>query len=143
MPKSSFVALGVAGLLVFSTAWFASLDQKNVPKEEIIVSQTGLHWHAKLHITKGGEVVEIPTGIGLGATHNPLHTHEGEPNVIHMEFEDRVTTNDLMLGAFFAVWQRDIRSFGQNVGMKVNGVENIQYEQYVMQDGDTIELSYD
>ena len=36
-----------------------------------------------------------------------------------------------------------MRSFGTNMRMTVNGIENTEYENYQMKDGDTIELRYE
>lgn len=108
-----------------------------------IVSRSGLHWHANIEIIVKGKNVEVPPNIGLEAGHNPVHTHDNEPNVIHMEFPGIVRQNDLILGEFFRVWKKDIRSFGENVKMTVNGAENIEFEKYHMKDKDKIVLKYE
>jgi len=48
-----------------------------------------------------------------------------------------------MLENFFRNWGKDMRSFGANMRMTVNGVENTEFENYMMRDGDKIELRYD
>ena len=102
----------------------------------------GLHWHPSLEIYVKGVQQEIPEGIGLGAVHMPMHTHDDLP-LIHLEFNGVVRSEDLMLGEFFKNWGRDMRSFGANMRMMVNGVENVEYENYLMHDGDKIQLFYD
>ncbi len=71
--------------------------------------------------------------------HNPMHTHDDEPGLIHMEFGGKVTKNDLALQKFFDVWGKN---FGTAKSMMVNGVENSEFEDYRMQDGDMIEILY-
>lgn len=104
-----------------------------------VIAQNGLHWHARVKVIERGIPVSIPANMGLGATHNPIHTHDDEPGLIHMEFGGKVTTSDIELGKFFAVWNR---SFGQPTRMVVNGKDNTEYAQYQMKDGDSIELYY-
>lgn len=99
--------------------------------------------------------MEIPPNVGVGPAfsgmpgYDPtmgmaaIHTHEDLP-LIHLEFMDGpVRKSDVALGRFFAVWGKDMRSFGENMTMTVNGAENTEYENYVMRDGDKIELHYD
>jgi len=47
------------------------------------------------------------------------------------------------LSDFFAVWGKDMRSFGKNMKMTVNGQENTEYENYLMNDHDQIELIFE
>lgn len=107
-----------------------------------VLSRRGLHWHPLLVIYVKGEKIEIPQNIGLGAVHQPVHTHDDLP-VIHLEFSGMVRREDAMLGEFFRSWGRDMRSFGANMRMTVNDEENAEYENYVMHDGDRIELRYE
>ena len=133
--------LGVIVLVLLAGAtWWSSTLQtgNNTP----VVSQDGLHWHPTLVMYVKGEKIEIPGNIGLGAVHQPMHTHEDLP-IIHLEYSGRVVEDDLKLGNFFANWGRDMRSFGTNMHMKVNGIDNTEYENYMMRDGDSIELHYD
>ena len=95
-----------------------------------------------LEIYVKGEKLEIPESIGLGAVHQPMHTHDDLP-VIHLEFTGVVREDDLVLGQFFKNWQRDISSLGTNMSMTVNGETNTEFENYVMGDGDRIELRYE
>ncbi len=101
-----------------------------------------IHWHPELRIFVRGEEITIPQNVGLGARHSPIHTHEDLP-IIHLEFQGPVRTDDVRLGKFFEVWGKDMRSFGTSVRMTVNGVENTEYEAYVMRHEDKIELHYD
>ncbi len=129
----------VVVFLLIGSTWLSRSLQESNPD---VLSRAGLHWHPLLVIYVKGEKIEIPKDIGLGATHLPIHTHDDVP-VVHLEFGGVVRKNDVTLREFFKSWNRDMRSLGVNVRMTVNGKENTEYEQYVMHDGDKIELRYD
>ncbi|MBI5077966.1 MAG: hypothetical protein HZB11_01180 [Candidatus Yonathbacteria bacterium] len=135
---SSFI---VALIFLFG-AFLQSTEKKTTVGGESFVSRAGLHWHTDLSIIVKGKPVVIPADIGIGRAHNPMHTHE-EPGVIHMEFPALVYRDDLLLGKFFQVWGKDIRSFGANMKMTVNGVENMEFENYEMKDKDKIVLTFE
>ena len=155
MMKNIFIIGGLAILLLIGGVWWTNALQDSDPS---VISRNGLHWHPTLTIYVKGEKQEIPQGIGLGAVHLPMHTHDDLP-IIHLEFSGVVKEEDLMLGHLFTNWGNDMRSFGSNVlpsdergsteasrpnvHMTVNGVENIEYERYIMRDKDVIELHYD
>jgi hypothetical protein len=128
---------GVVVLLLFAMWW-----QYRGADDTGLVARNGLHSHPTLEIFVRGEKVEIPEGIGLGATHKPVHTHDDLP-VIHLEFSGRVQEKDIVLGKFFESWGKDMREFGAELTMTVNGIPNTAYENYVMRDGDRIELHYE
>ncbi len=120
-----------------------------------IVSRTGLHWHPELTIYVKGEKQEIPhmgiSDMDMSAMHKMhkrmqmQHMHEG-PNkegIIHLKFEGLVRKSDITLDQVFKKWGKSMRSFGKNMTMTVNGKENTEYENYVMQDKDKIELRYE
>lgn len=137
--KTGIIIGSIVVALLLGSTWLSRSLQSNNPD---VLSQSGLHWHPLLEIYVKGEKVEIPQNIGLGTTHLPVHTHEDLP-IIHLEFSGVVRKEDAMLGEFFKSWERDMRSFGTNMRMTVNGKENTEYEKYVMHDGDKIELRYD
>ena len=136
----------IIGVLI--VGWFlVSRFSSSTPD---VVSRNGLHWHAELSINILGQSQEIPAGLGLaGLPHNPLHTHDRD-SVIHLEFEGKVTANDLRLGKFFQIWGKQfnkdcIFEYCTNKGilkMYVNGKENFDFEKYFMQDGDEILIEY-
>lgn len=112
--------------------------------ESDIVSRSSFHWHVQLTIYVKGEKQEIPANIGIGAVHQPIHTHDdSDQGIVHMEFQGIAQKQDIMLGQFFKNWGKDIRSFGANMKMTVNYEKNTEYENYVMRDKDKIELRYD
>lgn len=139
--KTSYIIIGLIVLIFGGFGW--SIYQQ--PRDPDIVARSGMHWHPKLAIYVKGEKQEIPANVGIGAVHQPMHTHseDSAQGVIHLEFPGMVRTEDIMLRNFFEIWGKDIRSFGANMRMTVNGTENGEYENYIMKDGDTIELHYD
>lgn len=133
---STFGAALVAGLF-----WVASAPK--APGSDI-VSRNGFHRHPELAIYVKGVKQELPANIGIGAVHQPIHTHDdAAQGIVHLEFQGLVRKQDITLGQFFKGWGKDMRSFGANMKMTVNGVENTEYENYVMQDKDKIELRYE
>lgn len=137
--QTTSVLIFVFGFVIVTLLGWSYVSRVNNPD---LVAMSGLHWHAHLSIIVAGKEVPIPANIGLGAAEMALHTHDAGGS-IHMEFSGTVRKQDLTLGQFFRVWGKDMRSFGSNMRMTVNGKENVEYEQYEMRDGDTIELQYD
>ncbi len=133
---------GIVLLLFIGGVWWSTSIQSNDPN---IVSRSGLHWHPELAVFVNGEKQEISANIGLpagmSAAHNPIHTHDSS-GVIHLEFQGIVRKDDLTLGRFFRVWGKDFMGFGSSVTMTVNGEENAEFQNYMMKDGDKIELRY-
>ena len=92
--------------------------------------------------------VPVPANIGLGAVHNPIHTHD-DPGVIHMEFDGAVRQDNTRLQKFFEAWNKQLSATclldecGGTVTMRVNGVPNTELSDYIMKDKDTIEISYE
>ncbi|HEY4483290.1 MAG: hypothetical protein A3I39_01120 [Candidatus Yanofskybacteria bacterium RIFCSPLOWO2_02_FULL_47_9b] len=134
----SAVILPIGGLI-----WY-SATRPPIPESDI-VSRDAFHWHPELAIYVKGEKQDIPANIGIGAVHQPIHTHtdDNRQGVVHMEFQGLALKQDVTLGQFFKNWGKDIRSFGANMKMTVNGQENLEYENYLMQDKDKIELRYE
>lgn len=130
-----------------------STSTSSVPPADII-AQNGLHWHPKLTITLKGQKQELPANIGLGAVHQKIHTHDtdAKDGVVHIEAQGVVTKDDTKLGNFFRVWGKDFNSTqildkknGEEgtVKMMVNGKENTEFQNYMMKDGDKIEIRYE
>jgi len=113
----------------------------------------GVHLHTDLSIEIDGESIDIPQGLGLGGgINNSMHVHEAD-NVLHMHSwtQSPLRERDVTLGNFFKVWGKDftresllgsVAESGKSITMTVNGVENFEFENYVMQDGDVIEIIY-
>ena len=146
---AGFLAV-IVFLLVGSTWWSRALE-RDPQGTSVLLSQSGLHWHAKLIIRINGEEFPIPANLGLGVVHNPIHTHDDEPGLVHMEFGVLVRAEDLALGKFFKIWGKRFDSGGifeyeaeqGKFTMTVDGVPSEEFENYSMRDGDVIEISYE
>lgn len=125
----------------------------NVPEDQIVARQ-GLHWHPKVTVTIKGEKQEIPANLGLGPVHSKTHTHDtdNKEGVVHLEAQGVVTKDDTKISNFFRVWGKEFNSnkiFDKTSGpegtvkMIVNGQENKEFENYLMKDGDNIEVKYE
>lgn len=141
MKKPLIIIIVGIGLFAGAIYWSKSLQSK----DPSIISRSGIHWHPIVEIYVAGVKEEIPANVGLGAVHQPLHTHveDAQNGVIHMEFDGLVKQEDTELGNFFKIWGKDLRSFGGNLQMTVNGKENTEFENYHMKEGDKIELRYE
>ena len=131
----ALVILPIGGLI-----WY-SMTRPPIPESDI-VSRNGLHWHPELAIYVKGMKQEIPANLGMGGVEMPIHTHDST-GVIHLEMSGLIRKENITLNQFFKVWGKDINSFGTNLKMTVNGKENTEYGNYLMQDKDKIELHYD
>lgn len=137
--RTIFLSGTIIVLVLVGASWFFAERERGVGENDVI-SRSGLHWHARLSLYERGELVDIPANVGIGAVHNPVHTHDDERGLIHMEFSGLVRGRDVELVRFFEVWQRELP---QNGTMTVNGVENKELGTYRMKDGDTIEIRYE
>lgn len=143
--QAKFILGGAGIILAISVvAWVLQYGDagKDAEQKSDIVSRSGLHWHPHLDVYVQGQKQEIPGGIGLGVIHDPVHTHEKD-GIIHLEFQGLVRERDLMLNQFFESWNKDMHAFGSNMRMTVNGQESSEYGNYMMKDGDNIELRYE
>ncbi len=137
--------------VIAGSVWAISNSGAADVEEEDIISRNGIHRHSELSIVVNGEKQEIPANIGLGATqHNPVHTHDSD-NVIHLEHSGLVTVDDIRLKQFFEVWGRqfsekcifDYCNTGEKqVKMFVNGERSEEFGEYILEDGDNIEIIY-
>lgn len=60
---------------------------------------TGPHIHPKLNVVIRDEAITVPANMGIGAAHQPMHTHETD-DTIHVEGAAGATT----IGQFMALW---------------------------------------
>lgn len=135
--------------LVGAGGWWLS-TRPGVSNEEII-SRKGLHWHPELTIIIKGEKQEISANIGIGAAHQPIHTHD-VTGTLHLEIQGLVTKDDIKIGRFFKIWGKQFSSScildfcnseEEKVKMFVNGQGNGEFENYLMKDKDKIEIRYE
>lgn len=140
------ISIVVTLLFVFTLIVWAKMSQPQSPAtvndSSDIITTKGMHTHPELTIFVKGEKIEIPQNIGMVGEHKPMHTHDDIP-IIHLEYPAKVTKDDTRLGKFFEVWGKDFYAFGKTVTMTVNGTSNTMLENYLMQDGDKIELRYE
>lgn len=129
--------------------FFSKQQEPSVPEGEVI-SRNGLHWHPELTIYIKGQKQEIPKDIGIGAIHQPIHTHDAT-GIIHMEMSGIVTRDETKLSNFFRIWGKQFSAnciFDKcngpegKVKILVNGEGNKEFENYRMRDGDKIEIRY-
>ena len=139
LAKIALAVIVAGGGIVALVLYLAS--RPPVAEEEVI-SRNGLHWHSQLEIVVNGQKQGIPANIGIGAVHQPIHTHDTSGEV-QLEFQGVVRREDVKLGRFFQVWGKGFREFGSSVSMTVNGKTNTELESYHMKNGDKIELRYE
>lgn len=144
----SLIILILGGAIFIGARFFAT---KPAPVASVIISKSGLHWHADLSIKILGKLQDIPANIGLGITERYVHTHE-TGGFIHMEFPIVVREDDIKLGRFFENWGKKFNKdcilnqcngLEGEVKMFVNGELNFEFENYIMQDGDKIEIIFE
>lgn len=131
----------VGGIGLISTQ---QKKEATVPEDQII-SKNGIHWHPRLALFVQDQELKLENGIGLGSVHQPMHTHDEDyqNGVVHMEMDGLVTKEETKLAQFFKIWGKPFNFGGQNIKMTVNGQENTQLENFLMNDGDKIEIKYD
>lgn len=135
--------------IIFSLSWY--LTTRPAKPESVIIAKQGIHWHVDLAIKISDQYQNISADIGIGITHQFIHTHEAD-RVIHLEFPGLVKENDIKLGRFFEIWNKKFSSDcifdkcnGPNgkVKMLVNREPNFEFENYIMKDGDKIEIIFE
>lgn len=141
-------------LLVVGAVFLLSREEQVNVSEDQIISRRGIHWHPRLTIIIKGEKQELPADFGLGAIHSPIHTHaaDSKQGILHMEMSGLVAKDEAKLGKWFQLWGKQFNSnciFDKCNGsegavkMVVNGAENNEFENYLMKDGDRIEVKYE
>lgn len=146
--------IGFSIILVVGAVFWLGKDSFTPIPDDQIVTRTGLHWHPKLTILISGQKQELADGIGLGSVHQRMHTHteDYKEGVVHMEMQNLVTKDDTKLGKFFQIWGKDFNSkkildkeatMEGQIKMTVNGTENKEFENYLMKEGDNIEIKYE
>ncbi len=135
-----------------------------ITEDKSVISEKGIHWHQELKIIIKGEVITIPANIGIGMQYagyplydqmmmmTDMHTHD-DSGTLHWEImEGPVKKEDVRLANFFAIWGK---KFDNNcifefcngtegkMTMLVNGKENTEFQNYLANDKDKIEIRYE
>ena len=85
----SLAVVAIGGLV-----WYVA-TRPPVPESDI-VSRKAFHWHSELAIYVKGEKQDIPANIGIGAVHQPVHTHnDSNQGIIHLEFQGLARKQDV------------------------------------------------
>lgn len=151
LKKFLWIVVGILIIVggISALVWFLA-TRPPIPESEII-SKQGIHQHLELSISILGRKQDIPDDIGLGIVNQPIHTHEKD-RIIHLQFSGLVKKDDIKLGRFFKTWGETFNKdciFDKCNGpegqlkMFVNGEPNYEFENYIMQDGDEIEIIFD
>ena len=150
--KYVYLLAGIAVVVVL--LFFFGLREKAPSQQYAQGSVAGpIHWHPRLSIYLDGERVRIPDDLGLGSIEGPVHTHDEGDGTIHFEFEQGSIPRSMLTVGYFIndVWGRNFNSTcifdrcnggGKMVRMLVNSAENAEFERYVMQDDDVVEIRY-
>ncbi len=143
-----FMAVAVYGIISVGSNYEPSTGQP--------MTQGAVHWHADLKIFTCGEFRDL-SNLGSGSTHvgTPvLHTH-GD-NKIHVEGQvDQ--PEDISLASYFDAINKEFsnntildKTNGDEcpdgepgeVKLFVNGERNYEYDNYVVQNGDSIKITF-
>ncbi len=143
------IGIGVLALLLVGGFYLLKADaEDSEAKDNGIIPSGPIHWHPELKIFINGDDIFIPTGIGLTGEHKPIHTHESD-GTLHVE-NQYPSKKNMRLGYFFEVWEKEfseecIFTYCTDVGtlrMTVDDVENNEFDDYILQDGDKIVIEY-
>lgn len=154
----SVLGVGAVGALI----WY-SATRPQVQEGEI-VSRGGVHWHPELAIYIKGQKQVVPANIGIGMQYagyprfdpmmgmTDMHTHD-DSGTLHWEvMKGPVTKDDVRIGSFFRIWGKTFskdcifeycNSSDGTIKMFVNGEENGEFENYLVNDKDKIEIRYE
>ena len=88
--KPFFIAIGAIVILVLAGVFVLPQSSGTGRTDSEVIADAGMHWHPMLEMYVKGEKIEIPQNIGIGAVHQPMHTHDDLP-IIHLEFPEKQT----------------------------------------------------
>ena len=158
--------------LIFGGVYFLGHQTTQKQNKETIANITATslskiptvatHWHPHLTIIIDNQTYPIPAGIGITLGNvvdtqygmdkgmSPTHTHDAS-GTIHLEnLNPRAKPETFALGYFFHVWEKELSkscifnycTSNGTLIMTVNGKENNEFEDYIMQDKDDIVITY-
>lgn len=165
--KEFIVALIALIFLIVGVTWLSKNLKENEVEEMAaggnLVSEKGIHWHPELSVTIKGEGQIIPTNIGMGMQYaghpqyDPMmmmanmHTHDASGQIHWEVMEGPVEKDDVRLSHFFSVWGKKFTKsciFDYCNGpdgvltFRVNGQDNMDFENYLVKDKDKIEIIF-
>lgn len=170
MEKKKILLLSLGLIIVLALSWYVlrdPLSTQGVSMEQAppgAVSAAGIHWHPEISISIKGQRQPIPANIGIGMQYagRPLydpmmmmtnmHTHDGSGQIHWEVMEGPVKEDDVRLKQFFAVWGKTFtrecifeycNGPDGTLSMKVNGQDNLDFENYLVKDTDKIEIIFD
>lgn len=151
---------GVIALVILSGAWFFLSLPKPPPVNYDVVGLSfplgNIHWHATPTVTVCGETVALPKPPpGQEFGNALLHVHND--SLFHIEGSvsspSQITLGAMMsnIGKNFSQMALLDKKNGDScpsgkagkVQLIINGVENNQYENYIIRDGDKIEMRFE
>ena len=151
--RNLIIVIAILALIiwgVYNLSKNQSYDCTTIPAKELNIGghkNLALHIHSELSIVIDDSEQVIPAEIGiLPNIMRPIHTHDYS-GVLHIESPCQ---REFILGEFFEVWGK---TFNKNcildncnesriLKMYVNGVENTEYENYIMHNDDKIKIDY-
>ncbi len=168
MNTKIIFSIVTATILIFGAILWVESDKteqiQTLERSGDLVSKTGIHWHPELKIVVKGEETKIPANIGIGMQYagyprydpmmrmTDMHTHD-DSGTLHWEvMEGPVTKEDVRIGSFFAIWGKkfdgscileNCNGSEGTVKMFVNGELNTEFQNYLVKDGDKIEIRYE
>ena len=136
-------ALGATALalVIWYLATLPPVSERDVLSMCVQHGRISMHIHPQIAIFINGKSELIPSNIGISPScMRPIHTHD-ETGVVHLEFPGY---REVKLGEFFRVWDKPFnQNWKGNIKMKVNDKDNSDFENYLMRDGDKIEIRYE
>ncbi len=148
----------IAIIIIGAIFYFKDNFQNNnttiepIPLDSNIISTKGVHLHPNIKIIIKGEEVIIPENTGITPqAHQPMHTHD-TTGTIHTEIAGKVLKKDVTLDRFFKIWGKTFseKCIFENCNgsqgtlrMTVNGVENTEFNNYSVKNGDQIEIIFE
>lgn len=144
------VGFGFLVLLLWALRSVPAPAELDVTKMCTQHGSVSMHIHPHLRIFLNGKEEPIPVNVGIPSSvcMRPIHTHDGS-GTLHLEFP---RPRDVKLGDFFRVWGKRFNKDcvldscvdnQHQLSMTVNGVPNSEWENYIMSDGDQIEIRYE
>lgn len=148
------LAVFVGALALFSVNTHNAFSQQKPASDinkilsECMTEKSPIHYHITLKITYLGTPMKLPNNIGVeDGCMKPIDTHDGSSEQIHIHYTRKYP---FTIGNFFSVWGLifnenqlgpTIASERRQIKMKVNGVPNADFEDYVMENGDLVEIA--